>query len=58
MYAFSTHISLAAFYRTYAISADPDQTPQNAAFGHGFHCLLTVCAIKIRIIIDKTTQLP
>ena len=29
-------------------SADPDQTPQNAAPEQGHHCLLTECSIKVR----------
>ena len=31
----------------YANSADPDQTPQNAAFDQGLHCLLAENSIKI-----------
>ena len=29
-------------------SAEPDQTPQNAASEQGLHCLLTECSIKVR----------
>ena len=35
-----THLSLGSFYRTLAISAEPDQTPQNAASDQVLHCLL------------------
>ena len=34
---------------TYANSANPDQTPQNAASDPGLHCLLTENSIKIWI---------
>ena len=39
----STNISLA----TYAKSADPDQTPHNAASDQDLHCLLIEFSIKI-----------
>ena len=31
---------------TLAISADPDQTPQNAASDQALHCLLTLQEVK------------
>ena len=38
-----THISLVSFYMTLAISAEPDQTPQNAATDQVPHYLLIEC---------------
>ena len=39
-------------------SADPDQTPQNAASDQGLHCLLIDCSIRILIKMKNTTQQP
>ena len=41
-----THISL-AFCGTWENSADPDQTPQDAASDQGLHCLFTEYPIEI-----------
>ena len=42
-----TDISIASFLWENAISADPDQTAQNASFDQGIHCFLTECARTI-----------
>ena len=39
-------IRSASLYRTSAYSAEPDQTPQNAASDQGLHCLLTKLSIS------------
>ena len=45
-----THISLASFFGgTYANTADPDQTLQNAASDQGLHCLLAGISIQNKI---------
>ena len=43
----NTHLNLASFYRTPTNSAEPDQTPQNAASDQVQHCLLTEYTFKI-----------
>ena len=52
------HISLASFFVTKAKSADPGQTPQNAASDQGLHCLLTELSIEILINMKNPPQQP
>ena len=42
-------------FGTSANSAEPDQTPQNAASDQGLHCLLTNWSFLIRIKMKITT---
>ena len=44
-----TDISLVSHFWDLGRSADPDQTPQNAASDQGLHCLLAGISIQIRI---------
>ena len=53
-----THISLVSLFGTKANSADPDQTPQNAASDQGLHCLLAGISIRNRIKMKKYTRHP
>ena len=46
------------FNGTSANSAEPDQTPQNAASDQALHYLLTEGSIKIWIEWENTTQQP
>ena len=41
-----THISLVSHFWDEGNSADPDQSPQDAASDQGLHCLLTGISIK------------
>ena len=43
---------------TYANSADPDQTPQNAASDQSLHCFLTGISNRSRIKMKKVHQPP
>ena len=43
------------FLGTLENSADPDETPQNAASDHGLHCLLTWISIKNKIKMKSKT---
>ena len=52
-----TQISLASLFGTYANSADPDQTPQDAASDQGLHCLLTENYNKNKIKIENTPDI-
>ena len=52
------HISLASHFGKQANSADPDQTPQNAASDQGLHCLLTGISIRNRIKMKTYTISP
>ena len=45
-------------FGTYANSADPDQTPQNAAPDQGLHCLLTGISIQNQIKMKKVHLAP
>ena len=49
-------ISQPPYCGIYANSADPAQTPQNVASDQDFHCLRTVCSIKIRKNKDTAQQ--
>ena len=47
-----------SFCGTLANSAEPDQTPQNAASDQVFHCLFTECPMKMLLKTKNTTQQP
>ena len=46
------------FFGTYANSAGPDQTPQNAASNQDLHCLLTGMSIQNNIKMKSTSDTP
>ena len=53
-----THLSQASFYGISTDSAEPCQTPQNAASGPVLCYLLTECTVAIRMKLIFTTHQP
>ena len=51
-----THISLASLLGVKANSVDPDQTPDNAVFDQGLHCLLAGISFRNRLKMKKVHQ--